>query len=435
MTQSQTANDQQLQKNSAVTSRLGRVRWTICAMLFVATSINYMDRQVIGLLKPTLQQNIGLTEVNYGYIIAAFQLAYAIGLISAGRLVDRLGSRIGYPLFMGVWSLATIAHALAGSAFGFGVARFFLGLGEAGNFPAALKTVANWFPQRERSLATGILNAGTNVGAILAPATVPWITIHYGWRTAFVITGLLGIPWIVWWFRKYRNPSEHPTLTDAELLHIRSGEQDEIETQIPWFRLLSYRQTWAFAIAKFLTDPIWWFYLFWLPSFFHSRFNLDLSHLGLPLIIVYNVSVIGSIVGGWLPALFRFSTNPARARLTAMFICACLVLPIFKAGNLRSEWAAVALLSLAVAAHQGWAANLFTIPSDMFPPSAVGAVVGIGGMLGSVGAVLFSVTVGKVLQLTQSYVTLFAVAATAYLIAMAVIRILAPGLKKVQFTA
>jgi MFS transporter, ACS family, hexuronate transporter len=435
MSQSQTANDQPLKNNSAVTSRLGRVRWTICAMLFVATSINYMDRQVIGLLKPTLQQNIGLTEVNYGYIIAAFQLAYAIGLISAGRLVDRLGSRIGYPLFMGVWSLATIAHALAGSAFGFGVARFFLGLGEAGNFPAALKTVANWFPQRERSLATGILNAGTNVGAILAPATVPWITIHYGWRTAFVVTGLLGIPWIVWWFRKYRNPSDHPTLTGAELLHIRSGAQDQNETQIPWFRLLSYRQTWAFAIAKFLTDPIWWFYLFWLPSFFHSRFNLDLSHLGLPLIIVYNVSVIGSIVGGWLPALFRFSTNPARARLAAMFICACLVLPIFKAGHLKSEWAAVALLSLAVAAHQGWAANLFTIPSDMFPPSAVGAVVGIGGMLGSVGAVLFSVTVGKVLQLTQSYVTLFAVAATAYLVAMAVIRILAPGLKKVQFTA
>ena len=435
MSQSQTANDQHLKNNPAVTSRLGRVRWTICAMLFVATSINYMDRQVIGLLKPTLQQNIGLTEVNYGYIIAAFQLAYAIGLISAGRLVDRLGSRIGYALFMGVWSLATIAHALAGSAFGFGVARFFLGLGEAGNFPAALKTVANWFPQRERSLATGILNAGTNVGAILAPATVPWITIHYGWRTAFVVTGLLGIPWIVWWFRKYRDPSEHPMLTSGELLHIRSGAQDQIETQIPWFRLLSYRQTWAFAIAKFLTDPIWWFYLFWLPSFFHSRFNLDLSHLGLPLIIVYNVSVIGSIVGGWLPALFRFSANPARARLTAMFICACLVLPIFRAGQLKSEWAAVALLSLAVAAHQGWAANLFTIPSDMFPPSAVGAVVGIGGMLGSVGAVLFSVTVGKVLQLTQSYVTLFAVAATAYLIAMAVIRILAPGLKKVQFTA
>ena len=435
MSQSQTANNQQLEKNSTVTPPLGRVRWTICAMLFVATTINYMDRQVIGLLKPTLQQNIGLTEVSYGYIIAAFQLAYAIGLISAGRLVDRLGSRIGYPLFMGVWSLATMAHALAGSAFGFGVARFFLGLGEGGNFPAAIKTVANWFPQRERSFATGVLNAGTNVGAILAPASVPWITIRYGWRTAFVATGLLGIPWIVWWFKQYRNPSEHPTLTGAELQHIRSGAEVQIETQIPWFRLLSYRQTWAFAIAKFLTDPIWWFYLFWLPSFFHSRFNVDLSHLGLPLIIVYNVSVIGSIVGGWLPSLFRFSANPARARLTAMSVCACLVLPIFRAGSLKSEWAAVALLSLAVAAHQGWSANLFTIPSDMFPPSAVGAVVGIGGMVGSVGAVLFSVTVGKVLQLTQSYVTLFGIAATAYLLAIAVIRILAPGLKKVEFAA
>jgi ACS family hexuronate transporter-like MFS transporter len=435
MSPSEDSNRRERQKNSAITPRLGRVRWTICAMLFVATSINYMDRQVIGLLKPTLQQSIGLTEVNYGYIIAAFQLAYAIGLIAAGRLVDRLGSRIGYPLFMGVWSLATIAHALASSAFGFGVARFFLGFGEAGNFPAAIKTVANWFPQRERSLATGILNAGTNVGAILAPATVPWITIRYGWRTAFVATGLLGIPWILWWFKKYRNPSEHPSLSGAELEYICSSAGEHIETQIPWFKLLSYKQTWAFAIAKFLTDPIWWFYLFWLPSFFHSRFNLDLSHLGLPLIIVYNVSVIGSIVGGWLPALFRFSANPARARLTAMFICACLVLPIFRAGNMKSEWSAVALLSLAVAAHQGWSANLFTIPSDMFPPSAVGAVVGIGGMVGSVGAVLFSVTVGKVLQLTQSYVALFGIAATAYLLAIVVIRILAPGLKKVQFTA
>ena len=259
MSTSQTAASQNREQNFAITPRLGRVRWTICAMLFVATSINYMDRQVIGLLKPTLQQSIGLTEVNYGYIIAAFQLAYAIGLIGAGRLVDRLGCRIGYPLFMGVWSLATIAHALAGSALGFGVARFFLGLGEAGNFPAAIKTVANWFPQRERSLATGILNAGTNVGAILAPATVPWITIRYGWRTAFVATGLLGIPWIVWWFKKYRNPTEHPTLTGAELQHICGSAVEQTGTQIPWFKLLSYRQTWAFAIAKFLTDPIWWF--------------------------------------------------------------------------------------------------------------------------------------------------------------------------------
>ncbi|HEX3543792.1 MAG TPA: MFS transporter [Candidatus Acidoferrum sp.] len=435
MSQFPPAESQKQEENLILTPRLGRVRWTICAMLFVATSINYMDRQVIGLLKPTLQQSIGLTEVNYGYIIAAFQLAYAIGLIVAGRLVDRLGPRIGYPLFMGVWSLATMAHALARSALGFGVARFFLGLGEAGNFPAAIKTVANWFPQRERSLATGILNAGTNVGAILAPATVPWITIRYGWRTAFIITGLLGIPWMLWWFKKYRNPSEHPALTEVELQYICGSTDVHTGSQIPWFKLLGYRQTWAFAIAKFLTDPIWWFYLFWLPSFFHSRFNLDLSHLGLPLIIVYNVSVIGSIVGGWLPAAFRFSTNPARARLSAMFICACLVLPIFRAGRLNSEWAAVALLGLAVAAHQGWSANLFTIPSDMFPPSAVGAVVGIGGMVGSVGAVLFSVTVGKVLQLTHSYVTLFAIAASAYLIAIAVIYTLAPGLKKVEVTA
>ena len=435
MTEPGIGNNQPHPARSSEIPRLGRVRWTICAMLFVATSINYMDRQVISLLKPTLQQSIGLTEIDYGYIVAAFQLAYAIGLIAAGRLVDKLGARRGYPLFMSVWSLATIAHALARSALGFGVARFFLGLGEAGNFPAAIKTVAHWFPQRERSLATGILNSGTSIGAILAPAIVPWITIQFGWRAAFIATGLLGLPWIAWWLKKYHHPWEHPALSAAELHHILGTDeaQQSAKTEVPWLQLLTCRQTWAFAIAKFLTDPIWWFYLFWLPSFFHSRFNLDLSHLGLPLIIVYNLSMLGSIGGGWLPAMFRFSADPARARLTAMFICACLVLPIFRAGHVQSEWTAVALLSLAVAAHQGWSANLFTIPSDMFPPSTVGAVVGIGGMAGSIGAVLFSIFVGKILEVTHSYVTLFGISASAYLVAIAVIHILAPGLKKASF--
>jgi MFS transporter, ACS family, hexuronate transporter len=414
----------------------GRVRWTICAMLFAATSINYMDRQVIGLLKPTLQNSIGLSEVNYGYIVAAFQVAYAVGLVVAGRLVDRLGTRAGYSLFVGVWSLAGMAHALARSALGFGVARFFLGLGEAGNFPAAVKTVADWFPQSERSLATGIFNSGANVGAIIAPAMVPWITLRFGWRAAFLTTGLLGVLWIPWWLKNYRKPSEHPTLTSAELHHIYREGGAQVERDIPWLELLSYRQTWAFSIAKFLTDPIWWFYLFWLPSFFDSRFHLGLSHLGLPLIIVYNVSAIGSIGGGWLPALFRgVHRDAARARMSAMLVCACLVLPIFAASSLKSEWVAIGLLSLAAAAHQGWSANLFTTASDMFPRSAVGAVVGIGGMAGSVGGVLFSVSAGKILQLTHSYVMLFAVSASAYLISIAIIHMLAPNLKKVDFTA
>jgi ACS family hexuronate transporter-like MFS transporter len=336
---------------------------------------------------------------------------------------------------MGVWSLAGMAHALARSALGFGIARFFLGLGEAGNFPAAIKTVADWFPQSERSLATGIFNSGANVGAIIAPAIIPWITLRFGWRAAFLTTGAFGGLWIPWWLKNYRKPSEHSTLTRAELLHIYHEAGTQMEPGIRWLKLLTYRQTWAFSIAKFLTDPIWWFYLFWLPSFFDSRFQLGLSHLGLPLIIVYNVSAIGSIAGGWLPALFRsLLLDAANARMCAMLICAGLVLPIFTAGSLNSEWAAIALLSLAAAAHQGWSANLFTIASDMFPRSAVGTVVGIGGMAGAVGGVLFSVSAGKILQLTHSYVALFGISASAYLLSIAILHILAPGLKKVDFT-
>jgi len=423
---------------SASGTRLGRVRWTICAMLFVATSINYMDRQVIAILKPTLQQSIGLTEVSYGYIVDAFQIAYALGLLAAGRLIDKLGTRIGYMLVMAVWSLSAMGHALASTAMEFGFARFFLGLGESGNFPAAIKTVAEWFPQNERSLATGIFNSGANVGAILAPAIVPWVTLRYGWHAAFLTTGFFSALWIVWWLRNYRKPAEHPTLTSAELRHIYQEAAMEMGPSpiVPWRRLLGCRQTWAFSTAKFLTDPIWWFYLFWLPSYFSSRFNLNLSHLGLPLIIVYNVSAIGSIGGGWLPAPFRrLGLSSNYARLAAMLFCACLVVPIFTAPILKSEWAAIGLLSLAAGAHQGWSANLFTTTSDMFPRSAVGAVVGIGGMAGSVGGAIFAFFAGHILQLTHSYASLFGVAASVYVLALLVLYLLAPGLKKVELTA
>ena len=417
-------------------ARLGRVRWTICAMLFVATSINYMDRQVIAILKPTLQHSIGLTEVSYGYIVDAFQIAYALGLLAAGRLIDKLGTRIGYMLVMAVWSLSAMGHALANTALEFGFARFFLGLGESGNFPAAIKTVAEWFPQNERSLATGIFNSGANVGAILAPIIVPWVTLRYGWHAAFLSTGLFSALWILWWFRNYHKPTGHPTLTNAELRHIYRESAMEMGPTLPWRRLLGYRQTWAFSIAKFLTDPIWWFYLFWLPSYFSLKFNLNLSHLGLPLIIVYNVSAIGSIGGGWLPAPFRrLGLSPNYARLAAMLFCACMVVPIFTAARLRSEWAAIALLSVAAGAHQGWSANLFTVSSDMFPRSAVGAVVGIGGMAGSVGGAIFAFFAGHILQQTQSYTILFGIAASAYLLALLILYLLAPGLKKVEFTA
>ncbi|MFZ0295169.1 MAG: MFS transporter [Candidatus Sulfotelmatobacter sp.] len=417
-------------------TRLGRVRWTVCAMLFAATSINYMDRQVIAILKPTLEHSIGLTEVSYGYIVDAFQIAYGIGLLAAGRLIDKLGTRIGYMLVMAVWSLSAMGHALASTVLEFGFARFFLGLGESGNFPAAIKTVAEWFPQNERSLATGIFNSGANVGAILAPAIVPWVTLRWGWHAAFLTTGVFSMLWILWWFRYYRKPADHATLGQKELQHIYSEAAADLGPSVPWRRLLRCRQTWAFSMAKFITDPIWYFYLFWLPSYFSAKFNLNLSHLGLPLIIVYNVSAVGSIGGGWLPAPFRrMGLSQSYARLAAMLFCACLVLPIYTVSAAKSEWTAIALISVAAGAHQGWSANLFTTSSDMFPRSAVGSVVGIGGMAGSVGSALFAFFTGHVLQLTHNYASLFGIAASAYLLALMVLWLLAPGLKKVELMA
>jgi ACS family hexuronate transporter-like MFS transporter len=430
-----------LEEEPPASARLGRVRWTICAMLFVATSINYMDRQVLAILKPTLmkpiaEHGIGMTEVGYGHIGAAFMVAYAVGLVVAGRFVDKVGTRIGYMVIMAVWSLSAMGHALANSVLEFGIARFSLGLGESGNFPAAIKTVAEWFPQSERSLATGIFNSGANVGAILAPLIVPWVTIRYGWHAAFLATGIFSAMWIVLWFSKYRKPANHPTLTGAELRHIYREAAEQMGPSTPWAKLLGIRQTWAFSIPKFLTDPIWWFLLFYLPSYFSDKFHLDLSHLGLPLIIVYSASTIGSIGGGWLPTLFRRMGLPAaHARLTAMLFCACLVVPIFVLNYLHSEWVAIALLSMATAAHQGWSANLFTTASDMFPRSAVGSVTGIGGMAGAVGGALMVNYAGYILQLTHSYATLFAIAASAYLVALLILVSLAPGLKRAESLA
>jgi ACS family hexuronate transporter-like MFS transporter len=402
-------------------------------MLFVATSINYMDRQVIAILKPTLEHSIGMTEVDYGYIVDAFQIAYGIGLLAAGRLMDKVGTRVGYMLVMAVWSASAMGHALATSVLQFGFVRFFLGLGESGNFPAAIKTVAEWFPQNERSLATGIFNSGANVGAILAPAIVPWVTLRFGWHAAFLTTGLFSVLWILWWFRYYRKPADHATLTGEELRHIYQEAAADMGPAVAWKRLLRCPQTWAYSIAKFLTDPIWYFYLFWLPSYFSAKFNLNLSHLGLPLIIIYNASAAGSIGGGWLPTPFRrFGLSPNYARLMALLFCAVLVVPIYTASSVKSEWTAIALISIAAAAHQGWSANLFTTTSDMFPRSAVGSVVGIGGMVGSLGSAFFAFFAGHILQFSHSYASLFAIAAIAYLLALAALTALAPGLKKVE---
>jgi ACS family hexuronate transporter-like MFS transporter len=416
--------------------RLGRVRWSVCAMLFFATSINYIDRQTIAILKPTLEHSIGLTEINYGYIVDAFQIAYAIGLLGVGRLIDRVGTRIGYMLVMAFWSLSAMGHALASTALEFGIARFFLGLGESGNFPAAIKPVAEWFPQRERSLATGIFNSGANVGAVLAPLIVPAITLRFGWHTAFLATGFFSALWILWWYLRFRQPADHSRIGSEELAHIYQDAAVEMGPAMPWRQLWGLRQTWGFSLAKFLTDPIWYFYLFWLPSYFSAKFHLNLSHIGLPLIIIYNVSAVGSISGGWLPAPFqKIGLSANHARLAAMLVCAVLVVPIFTASRVQSVWIAIALISVAAGAHQGWSANLFTTPSDMFPRNAVGSVVGIGNMAGSIGSALFAFYAGHVLQLTHSYASLFAIASSAYLLGLALLCLLAPGLKKVEVPA
>ncbi len=366
----------------------------------------------------------------------AFQIAYALGLLVAGRVVDKIGTRLGYILIMGVWSLSAMGHALASTAFEFGIARFCLGLGETGNFPAALKTTAEWFPPKERSLATGIFNSGANIGAILAPWLVPLITARFGWRAAFLATGFFSMLWIAWWWRYYRKPADHPTLTGAELRHIYEEAAAQMGPQMPWLKLILIRQTWAFASANVPPDPIWWFYLFWLPSYFSAKFRLDLSQLSTPLIVVYTMSSVGSVAGGWLPTPFRkLGLSFSGAHMAAMLFCACLVVPVFTLGSVTSEWMAIGLLGMAAAAHQGWSANLFTTPSDMFPRSAVGAVVGIGGMAGSVGGALLALYTGHVLERTHSYSVLFILAASVYLLALLIMRLLAPGLKKVEFSA
>jgi ACS family hexuronate transporter-like MFS transporter len=411
--------------------RIGRYRWVICALLFFATTINYIDRQVLGILATddNFKHTIGWNEAEYGYVNTAFQAAYAIGLLVVGRLMDRFGTRKGFSFAITFWSVAAMCHALARSAFGFGVARFTLGLGEAGNFPASIKTVAEWFPKKERALATGIFNSGSNVGAITAPLAVPFIAINYGWQWAFIITGTLGFIWLFFWLAVYRRPEEHPKLAPAELAYIQS-DPSEPTTRIPWARLLPHRQTWAFAIGKFLTDPIWWVYLFWLPKFLNTNYGLNITQIGLPLVVIYVSADIGSIGGGWLSgSLIKRGWTVNKARKVAMLICAVSVVPIMFAAHASNLWVAVGLVSLAAAAHQGWSANIFTMASDMFPRRAVGSVVGIGGMAGSIGGMLIATTVGLILEYTGSYLPIFVIAGSAYLVALAVMQTLAPRLE------
>jgi len=420
------------QSTAAAAVQVGHYRWYVCGLLFFATTINYVDRQVIGVLAPELQKVIGWNEIQYGWIVSSFQAAYAIGFLFAGRFIDRVGTRAGYAIMFSIWSLAAIGHSLVATVLGFAIARFVLGLGESGNFPAAIKTTAEWFPRRERAFATGIFNAGSNMGAILAPIMVPWITLTFGWRWAFIATGLLGVPWLIAWLATYRTPQQHHKLSSSELAYIQSDPQ-EPQTRIPWSRLISHRQTWAFGLGKFITDPIWWFFLFWLPKFLNTRYGLSLSELGPPLVAIYILSDIGSITGGWLSSgLIKRGWTVNRARKTAMLICALSVVPIVIAASVSSLWIAVALIGLATAAHQGWSANLYTLTSDMFPRHAVASVVGIGSFGGAIGGMLIATFTGFLLESTGSYVPIFVLAGSAYLAALAVIHLLAPKLEAAE---
>jgi ACS family hexuronate transporter-like MFS transporter len=440
--------------------RVGNYRWVICALLFFAATINYIDRQVIGILKPALVEKFGWSDERiYSSIIFSFQFAYALGFMFAGRVMDTLGVRRGFALAIILWSIAAMAHGaadwittltlpvlnfdaktgfavvtLGGTAAGLALARFALGLGEAGNFPASIKTVAEWFPKKERALATGIFNSGTNVGALLTPLIVPWVAAKWGWQWAFIGTGALGFLWLIAWLATYRTPENHPEVSTVELAYIRSDPPDP-EVKIPWRKLLPHRQTWAFAIGKFMTDPIWWLYLFWVPDFLNRKYGVEVSvaKMGPPLITIYLIADIGSIGGGWISShLLKRGWTANRARKTAMLICALCVVPIIFAASGVGKWTAILIISLAAAAHQGWSANLFTLTSDMFPRRAVGSVVGIGGMAGAVGGMFIAMLVGAVLQATGSYVLIFFIAGSAYLVALLLIQLLVPTLKPAE---
>jgi len=406
----------------------GRFRWVICGLLFLGVTKNYMDRGVLGVLKTPLQAAFGWDEIRYGHLVTIFQLAYAAGMLCMGRLIDRLGTRVGYAVAMVFWSIASMAHAAANSFWTFAMARAALGFGEAGVFPASIKSVAEWFPKKERALATGIFNAGTSAGAIITPLLVPRIAESIGWRWAFVLVGALGFIWLIIWMALYRKPEEHSRCTEEERKYIQSDAAPPAE-KIPWARLVGYRQTWTFAAGKFLTDPIWWFYLFWIPDYMQRQHGLVLSKIGPPIFVIYVISDIGSVAGGWISSfLLRRGLSVNASRKWAMLVCAICVLPIAATSRLSGLWSTTLLIGLAAAAHQGFSANLYTLTSDLFPTRAVGSVVGMGGMAGAVGGMLIAEVVGHVLQWTNSYMIPFFIAASAYLVALLVIHLLSPKL-------
>lgn len=404
-----------------------RFRWVICGLLFFATVIAYVDRGVLSFLEKSLEGLFGFHSVQYSYMTTAFQIAYGIGLLLAGRLTDRLGTRKGFALAIVVWSLAAMAPGAATGTATFGAAMFFLGLGEAANFPACIKTVAEWFPKRQRALATGVFNSGANIGALVVPAVVPFLYGALGWRGAFVATGALGFLWLVFWLTIYAKPESHRSVSVEELALIQSDPPESIQS-VPWGRLFPLRETWAFAIGKFLTDPVWWFYMFWLPRYLQKTFSLTLSGSSAPLLVVYGACTIGSVAGGALSGiLLKRGRSTNVARKVTLLVFALAVVPVLYAPYSRNLWVVVGLLGLATAAHQGWSANLFTLVSDMFPKAAVASVVGIGGMVGAAGGAIMQLIAGRIAD--HSYLPLFLFGGTAYLLALLIIHKLSPQLK------
>ncbi|MGK6352327.1 MFS transporter [Parapedobacter sp. DT-150] len=450
---------------------VGKYRWTICALLFFATTVNYLDRQVLSLLQPTLEEEFNWTNTDYANITAAFQFIYAISMLFAGRIIDRLGTKWGFALAIIIWSVAAILHAIAiplgegtvailgvigvsglsVSVVGFIVARAFLGFGESGNFPAAIKATAEYFPKKDRSFATGIFNSGSNVGAILAPLTVPWMAYHWGWQSTFIAIGAVGFLWLIFWFWFYEKPEKQKRLSAAELAYIQSDveavevpadQEAEKAERVPWIRLLSYRQTWAFAIGKFMTDGVWWFFLFWLPAYLKAQYGMEGVAIMLPLAVLYSMTMFGSIGGGWFPKYYiNKGYTPYDGRMKAMLIIALFPLVVFAAQPLGgiSYWIPVVLIGIGASAHQAWSANIFTTVSDMFPKITVASVTGIGGMAGGLGGVVMSKLGGAVFDhyaalndIHTGYTIMFSICAVAYLIAWAIMKSLVPKMKLVD---
>lgn len=407
-------------------------RWVILSLLFFATTINYIDRQVIGLLKPYIEKDLQWTEVDYGYIVTAFQLAYAIGLLLSGRLVDKFGTRWGYTIAISIWSIGAMMHAAVRSLFGFASARAILGLGEAANFPASIKTVAEWFPVKDRALVTGIFNSGSSIGAITAPIIVTAITLSMGWKWAFIITGALGFVWIVFWLIFYDIPKNHKKINQEELTYILQDGQKVYDDKISWRILLRYKQTYGVCLTRLVTDWVWWFFLYWAPDFLKKTQGMDLKESVLPLVLIYTMAGLGGISGGAISSAFiRSNKSVDYSRKTAILICGILALPLVIAAETQNLWLAIALIGLAGAAHSGFASNIFTVISDIYPKNAIATMVGMSGFIGAIGGALSATLVGLILEITHNYFIVFACASTMYLLAWAILKIFIPKIEPI----